>query len=162
MRIARRPLLAASLLAAALAAGACTPVRSHQGYIIDADLVNSVQPGVDNRQSVQQTLGRPSFAAQFGEGDWYYLSRDSRNFAFRNPHAKDQIVLRISFDRAGTVTAIRRTGTEQIASISPEGKTTPTLGRKRGFFQDLFGNIGTVGAAGMGGGAGSGGGRDTP
>jgi len=162
MRIARRPLLAASLLAAALAAGACTPVRSHQGYIIDADLVNSVQPGVDNRQSVQQTLGRPSFAAQFGEGDWYYLSRDSRNFAFRNPHAKDQIVLRISFDRAGTVTAIRRTGTEQIASISPEGKTTPTLGRKRGFFQDLFGNIGTVGAAGMGGGGGGGGGRDTP
>ena len=161
MRTARRPLFAASLLAAALAAGACTPIRTHQGYIIDADLVNSVQPGVDNRQSVAQTLGRPSFASQFGEGDWYYVSRDSRNFAFRNPRTKDQIALRISFDKAGTVTAIHRTGAEQIASISPEGKTTPTLGRKRGFFQDLFGNIGTVGSAGMGGGAG-GGGRDTP
>ena len=157
-----RLLLAASLGAAALGAGACTPVRTHQGYIIDADLVNSVQPGVDNRQSVLQTLGHPTFASQFNQGDWYYLSRDSRNFAFRNPRARDQITLRISFDKAGTVTAITRTGKEQVASISPDGKTTPTLGRKRGFFQDLFGNIGTVGAAGMGGGAGSGGGRDTP
>jgi outer membrane protein assembly factor BamE (lipoprotein component of BamABCDE complex) len=161
MRSVRRPLLAASLVAAALGASACTTVRTHQGYIIDADLVNSVQPGVDTRQSVLQTLGHPSFVAQFSGGDWYYLSRDSRNFAFRNPRAKDQITLRISFDPAGTVTAITRTGAEQIASISPDGKTTPTLGRKRGFFQDLFGNIGTVGAAGAGGGSG-GGGRDTP
>jgi len=137
-------------------------VRTHQGYIIDADLVNSVQPGVDNRQSVLQTLGHPSFAAQFSDANWYYLSRDSRNFAFRNPRAKDQITLRISFDQAGTVTAITRTGAEQIASISPDGQTTPTLGRKRGFFQDLFGNIGTVGAAGAGGGGGGGGGRDRP
>ena len=154
MRPARRFLLAASL-PFLFGAAACTPVRTHQGYVIDADLVNSVQPGVDNRQSVTQTLGRPSFASQFGQGDWYYIARDSRNFAFRNPHAKDQIALRISFDAAGTVTAIRRSGVEQIASISPEGKTTPTLGRRRGFFQDLFGNIGTVGAAGAGG-AGSG------
>lgn len=160
MRLARRPLLAAGLLAATLGTGACTSVRTHQGYVIDADLVNSVQPGVDNRQSVAQTLGRPSFASQFGAGDWYYVSRDSRNYAFRNPHAKDQVTLRISFDGNGTVSAIRRSGTEQIASVSPYGKVTPTLGRKRGFFRDLFGNIGTVGAAGGGGPGGPD--RDTP
>ena len=73
-----RPAIAATLIA--LAAGACTPVRSHQGYIVDADLVNSVQPGVDNRQSVLATLGRPSFTSQFAKdangGDWYYVARD--------------------------------------------------------------------------------------
>ncbi len=37
----------------------CAPLRSHQGYIIDADLVNSVQPGVDTRESVRQVLGTP-------------------------------------------------------------------------------------------------------
>ena len=52
---------------------------------------------------------------------------------------------------------------EQVASVDPYGKTTPTLGRKRGLFEDLFGNIGTVGAAGVGGGdQQGGGGRDTP
>jgi outer membrane protein assembly factor BamE (lipoprotein component of BamABCDE complex) len=162
-----RPIFARTVLLAlaAASASACVPVRSHQGYIIDADLVNSVQPGVDNRQSVLQTLGRPSFASQFaaggaGEGDWYYLARDSRNLAFRNPRPRAQVTLQISFDQAGTVTAIRRSGAEMIAAVNPSGKTTPTLGRKRGFFDDLFGNIGSVGAPGTGGGIG--GGRDRP
>jgi outer membrane protein assembly factor BamE (lipoprotein component of BamABCDE complex) len=147
-----------------VAMGACAPLRSHQGYIIDADLVNSVQPGVDNRQSVASTLGQPTIASQFGTRDWYYVARDSRNLNFQKPKAKDQIALKISFDPNGTVKSVTRTGVEQIASIDPYGKTTPTLGRKRGFFEDLFGNIGTVGAAGAGGGAGrgTGGGRDTP
>lgn len=145
--------------AAALAlAGACTPVRQHQGYIIDPDLVNSVQVGVDNRASVAQTLGRPSFTGQFaresGGGDWFYVARDTQNLAFRNPRPAEQFTLQISFDRAGTVTAIRRGNLDQVASVQPYGRTTPTLGKKRGFFEDLFGNIGAVGAPGAGGNAG--------
>ena len=156
----RRATLAGSL-ATLLLTGACAPLRSHQGYIVDADLVNSVQPGVDNRQSVLQVLGKPTLASQFGQGDWYYLARDSRNFAFNNPKARDQITLRISFDAKGNVSAISRGDVTQVASIDPTSKTTPTLGKKRGFFEDLFGNIGTVGAAGGGGaGGGTGGGAN--
>ena len=148
-----RPVLALALVVAT----ACTPLRSHQGYIVDADLVNSVQAGVDNRQSVLQTLGRPSFTGQFEDGDWYYIARDSRNFAFRNPRPSDQITLRISFDQAGNVSAVRRSGLDQVAQVSPDDKKTPTLGKKRSFFQELFGNIGTVGAPGVGGQGGAGG-----
>ncbi|MDP1028602.1 outer membrane protein assembly factor BamE [Sphingomonas sp. KR1UV-12] len=155
-----RVAVTASLVAGLLATG-CTPLRSHQGYVIDADLVNSVQPGVDNRQSVQQVLGQPTIASQFGAGDWYYVSRDSRNYGFQTPKVRDQTTIQISFDKAGTVTAIRRGGMAQVAAISPYGKKTPTLGRQRGFFEDLFGNIGTVGAAGGMGGS-TGGNRDTP
>lgn len=149
-----RPLFALAL-AGVLAAG-CTPLRSHQGYIVDADLVNAIQPGVDNRQSVLATLGTPTFASQFNQGDWYYISRDSRNYAFNTPKVREQVTVQISFDQAGNVSAIRRSGAEQVASISPAKRTTPTLGRERGFFADLFGNIGTVGAAGAGGPGGSG------
>lgn len=133
-------------------AGGCVPLRSHQGYILDADLVNSVQPGVDNRASVRQTLGDPTLASQFNQGEWYYIARDSRNLAYRQPRPASQLTLKIAFNQAGVVESITRSGTNQIASVSPYGKTTPTLGRKRGFFQDLFGNIGTVGAGGLGGG----------
>ena len=155
-------LLSLAALAPALSITACAPLRSHQGYIIDADLVNSVQPGVDNRTSVMQTLGRPSFASQFGEQDWYYVARDTRNYAFRNPHPVSQLTLRISFDAAGNVTTIRKGDLTQIASIHPDGRTTPTLGRKRGFFEDLFGNIGTVGAGGAGAAGGDSTGRTGP
>ena len=149
------------VLLVGMAAAACTPLRAHQGYIVDVDLVNSVQPGVDNRQSVQQTLGRPTFASQFGAQDWYYVARDTRNLAFQKPKPNAQITLKLTFDQAGNVTSITRTGLEQVASLSPSSKETPTLGKKRGIFEDLFGNIGTVGAAGARA-DGTGGGRDTP
>jgi outer membrane protein assembly factor BamE (lipoprotein component of BamABCDE complex) len=155
-----RLMMGAALGLLAFTASACTPLRSHQGYIIDSDLVNSVQPGVDNRQSVLQTLGKPSFTSQFNQGDWYYVARDTRNLAFNNPKVVSQITLRVAFDQNGTVTGVSRGGMEQIASISPSGEKTPTLGRKRGLFDELFGNIGTVGA--VGGQPGGGGDRDEP
>jgi len=154
-RLTRRTASVAALALVGLTSAGCTQLRSHQGYVVDVDLVNSVQPGVDNRQSVLQTLGKPTLAGQFDQGDWYYLARDSSHLAFRNPRPNAQITLQISFDQQGTVTAIRRGGLDQVASISPDGKTTPTLGRQRGFFQDLFGNIGSVGAPGTGGGGGA-------
>lgn len=145
-----RPLLILSLLVGVAAAG-CAPLRSHQGYVIDPDLVNSVQAGTDTRQSVLAVLGKPSFTSEFNQGDWYYISRDARNFAYNNPHVREQVTLRISFDDRGVVSAVRRSGVEQVASVSPSSKTTPTLGKKRSFFDELFGNIGTVGAIGGGG-----------
>ena len=41
-----------------------------------------------------------------------------------------------------------RRGMEQVASISPSGDKTPTLGRDTSFLEELFGNIGAVGATG--------------
>jgi outer membrane protein assembly factor BamE (lipoprotein component of BamABCDE complex) len=157
--------LAAAIGLAAFSVGGCTAMRGHQGYIIDVDLVNSVKPGVDNRQSVLGTLGKPSFTSQFKEGDWYYIARDTKNLAYRNPKVTQQTTLRVSFDPQGNVASITRTGAEQIVSLHPYKKTTPTLGRSRGFFAEVFGNIGTVGAGGVGGSPDSGsggGGRDTP
>ena len=163
MRFSRSASVALLSFSLGVAAGACTPLKSHQGYIIDADLVNSVQPGVDTRQSVLATLGQPSFASQFNQGDWYYIARDSKNYAFNSPRVDKQVTLQISFDPAGNVAAVRRSGAEQVVSIDPSNRATPTLGRKRSFFDDLFGNIGAVGAAGgPGSGGGGGAGRTQP
>jgi outer membrane protein assembly factor BamE (lipoprotein component of BamABCDE complex) len=145
--------LGAALLVAALGASACTPMRSRQGYVADKELVESIQPGVDNRESVLQTLGRPTLTSQFNEGEWYYISRNSSNLGFENPKARGQQTLRVRFDAKGNVISVDRAGLELVASVDPYGKKTPTLGRKRSFFEDLFGNIGTVGAPGTGGGA---------
>ncbi len=138
----------AGLALALLAGSACTRIRDHKGYVADETLVASVQPGVDNRDSVAKTLGRPTFVGQFDVNDWYYVSRDTRQLAFNAPRASAQTVLRVRFDAAGNVAAVERSGLEKIASISPEGDKTPTLGRERGFFQELFGNIGAVRAPG--------------
>jgi len=138
----------AGLVAGALALSGCSQVRGHQGYIADSVLTSAIQPGVDNRQSVEASLGRPTFTGQFDDNIWYYISRDTRQFAFNSPHPKNQRILRIAFDASGNVTKVDRTGMELVARISPNGDKTPTLGRDRSFFEDIFGNIGSVGAPG--------------
>jgi outer membrane protein assembly factor BamE (lipoprotein component of BamABCDE complex) len=141
----------ALLVGVGMLMSACARVPGHQGFIVDTVLVDSVRPGVDNRQSVEKTLGRPTFVGQFGTNDYYYVGRDTKQLAFAQPRAVTQTALRIKFDEAGNVTAVDRTGLEKIAKINPENDKTPTLGRNRGFFEDLFGNIGQVGAVSQGG-----------
>lgn len=140
------------LMAGAMTMAGCTQVRGHQGYIADEVLMSAIQAGVDNRQSVEASLGRPTFTGQFDNDTWYYLSRDTRQYGFSTPRPREQQVMRVKFDAAGNVSSVDRTGLELVASISPDGDKTPTLGRERSFFQELFGNIGSVGAAGAGGG----------
>lgn len=146
------------LAIATLALGGCASIKDHRGYLVDAALLNSVMPGVDNRNSVERTLGRPTFVSQFGRQDWYYVSTNTRQKAFTRPQAKEQLLVHIVFDDKGNVAAVDRTGMEKVVKLDPDGKKTPTLGRQRSFLEDLFGNIGQVGAGGQGtGGAGTGG-----
>jgi len=135
-----------TVLGAALLATGCVQIQGHRGYLADEVLLQSVQPGVDNRQSVERTLGRPSFVAQFGEPAWYYVSSTTQQKPFRKPRITQHSVLAVHFDEAENVVDVERTSMEQVARISPESDETPTLGRDRSFFEDLFGNIGQVGA----------------
>ncbi|WP_454885761.1 outer membrane protein assembly factor BamE [Sphingomonas oryzagri] len=127
----------------------CAEVREHQGYVVDRALVASVEPGVDNRDSVQATLGDPSFASQFDDGTWYYVSRSTKQFSFGTPKPVNQLTLAVHFAKDGSVTSVDRSGLEQVVRIHPVADKTPTLGRKRSLFQELFGNIGAVGAGGL-------------
>jgi outer membrane protein assembly factor BamE (lipoprotein component of BamABCDE complex) len=140
-------------LALALTASGCAQLKGRQGYVVDPVLTTAITPGVDNRESVEKTLGRPTFVGQFSDNEYYYVSRETRQLAFARPRPVAQQVLRVRFDPAGNVVGVDKTGLELVSKISPEGDKTPTLGRHRSFFEDIFGNIGAVGAPGMGGGS---------
>ena len=138
-------------LVAITALAGCTRVRDHKGYVVDSALVGSVQPGIDNRDSVGKTLGLPSLASEFdGGATYYYLSRDTLQFAFGAPHPVKQVLLTVRFGPGGDVASVQRTGLETIRKVSPYGKETPTLGSRHNFFSELFGGIGSVGSAGRG------------
>ena len=142
--------VATAVVGAAMMSGcAGITTREHRGYVMDEQLTTGIQPGVDNKQSVEKTLGLPTFSGTFDQNDWYYISRDTRAFAFRNPKVTDQTVLHIRFDQAGNVASVDRTDEKLIASINPSKGRTPTLGRERGFFDELFNNIGTIRQPGL-------------
>ncbi|MGQ0558440.1 MAG: outer membrane protein assembly factor BamE [Sphingosinicella sp.] len=128
-----------------MAAG-CTPIRLHQGYVVDETLITSVQPGVDNRESVVGTLGRPTFVGQFDQRDWYYVSRDTRQLAFARPSPTAQTVLHVRFDEQGVVQSVQRSGLELVVNVRPDPNETPMLGRDRSLFEELFGNVGATAA----------------
>ena len=146
MTIRLAPIAAMAIIASASLLGGCNQIRDRSGFLLDEQLASAVQPGVDNRDSVLGTLGRPSFTGQFDQRDWYYVSRTTANYGFQTPRPVEQTVLHVRFDAAGNVVAVDRTGLEKVASINPSSDETPTLGSKRGFFEELFGNIGAVGA----------------
>src|SRR3546814_11935062 len=98
----RRRAVAVVLIAAAgMGPSACTSIRESRGYVVDAVLVNSVQPGIDNQRSVEGTLGRPSFISQYGEPTWYYVSSVAGRKPFVRPRIRDHSVLAIRFDDSG-------------------------------------------------------------
>jgi outer membrane protein assembly factor BamE (lipoprotein component of BamABCDE complex) len=132
-----------------LALSACAGIREHKGFVIDQTLADGIQVGVDNKDSVAKTLGRPTFTGQFDPNDWYYVSRDTAQFAFRDPKVQQQTILRVQFDQAGNVVAVNKTGKDLIAAVDPSSDETPTLGRKRSFFDELFGNIGSISQPGL-------------
>lgn len=134
------------IAAAALLTSGCATVRAHKGAVLDEQSVNSIQAGVDNKASVEKVLGRPSFVGQFNANDWYYVSRDTSQLVFRNPRVKRQLTLIVRFDPAGNVSKVDWSGREVVLNLDPSSRRTPTLGRKRGFFEEFFGNIGTVGS----------------
>lgn len=159
----RKPVLLISLVAVAFAASGCTRIRQNQGYLVDETLLTSIQPGVDNRDSVAKTLGRPTFSSQFDSKEWYYITRITGQYAFAQPKVLSQSILVVSFDPAGNVEKVERRGMEQVAKINPVGDKTPTLGREGGLLEELFGNIGQVGAgSGPMGQGGNTSGRDGP
>jgi outer membrane protein assembly factor BamE (lipoprotein component of BamABCDE complex) len=146
----------AALLGVLVLATGCSTIVDRRGYIADETLVQAIQPGIDNRASVEATLGRPSFTSQFGSPTWYYVSSITNQRPFADPRITSHSVLAVTFDEGGNVVAADRSGLDKVVRLSPDSDKTPTLGRERGFLQDLFGNIGQVGAPGLGGGGATG------
>ena len=148
-----------ALLLAGVAATlpACSAIRESRGYIVDPLLSDTIQPKIDNQQSVEGTLGRPTFTSQYGTPTWYYVSSITGQRPFNRPRIQTHSVLAVTFDPAGRVAEVKRSGVEEVVFLDPNGNKTPTLGRERGFLEDLFGNIGQVGGGGLPGGGGPGG-----
>lgn len=137
-----------ALVVALGALAGCSSIEDRRGYLADPVLYGGVRAGIDNQRSVQGTLGQPTFTSQYGQPTWYYVSSTTGQRPFGRPRINDQSVLAIRFDAAGNVSQVERSGVERVVYLSPDGAETPTLGRERGFLEDLFGNIGAVGAAG--------------
>src|SRR6201986_4533869 len=105
----KRAVFKVAAIAAAVMLSGCAQFRSHKGVVLDPQLARAIQPGVDNKDSVEKALGRPSFTGQFSPNDWYYVSRDVNQVAFRNARVTKQTVMIVRFDQKGNVATVQHT-----------------------------------------------------
>lgn len=140
--LGRRALSYSVLLAAALSVSACATQRNVRGYIVDEEVMSSIQPGVDNRTSVTRMLGTPSVASTFDPNTWYYVSTQTSKFAFFREKPTNRKILQIRFADGGEVEEVQEYSLADARDINPRNAKTPTRGKKLGFFEQIFGNIG--------------------
>jgi outer membrane protein assembly factor BamE (lipoprotein component of BamABCDE complex) len=135
----------ASLL---LTMGACTRIKDVKGYIADDQLIATLQPGVDTKNSVQKTLGRPTMISAVDPNRWYYVSQLTRQLAFLRPKPQSHQALAVSFDTKGNLTKTEKLGLDQIVTVDASGDKTPTRGKDSSLWDNLFGDIGRFSAGG--------------
>lgn len=87
-------------------------------------------------------MGSPSSLSTFDDAAWYYVSQRTEKRSFYQKGVVDQEVVTVSFDDAGTVATVDRHGLDQMASIDPVDRVTPTAGSSPSIFKQLIGNIG--------------------
>lgn len=121
---------------------ACTPDTHVEGYHLDRERIDRIQPGITTQQQVGDILGSPSSVATFRENadTWYYISKQIESITELDAEVVGQQVVAVDFDEVGRVEKIREYGLKDAKDIRVASRTTPTQGEKLGFFEQLFGN----------------------
>jgi outer membrane protein assembly factor BamE (lipoprotein component of BamABCDE complex) len=145
--LSRRNCLALGL--AGLAALACKPIVTSHGYIPTDEELALIEVGRDTRQTVQQTIGRPSTSGLLGDEAWYYVQSRWKSFAAAANVEIDRQVVAITFDETGHVANIERFGLEKGQIVPISRRVTTTNIRGRSVLAQIFGNIGRLNTGDM-------------
>ncbi|MFN3972098.1 MAG: outer membrane protein assembly factor BamE [Gemmobacter sp.] len=131
-------------LAFAVALSACTPIIRDHGYVpTDADL-SQVVVGVDTRDTVAETVGRPSAQGLLNDQGWFYVRSRFRQLGPREPKEVERQVVAITFDGRGVVSDIGRFGLEDGRVVTLSRRVTDTNVKGFSFIRQLLQNVGRL------------------
>ncbi|WP_367274948.1 outer membrane protein assembly factor BamE [uncultured Jannaschia sp.] len=136
-----RGTLAALLL---IAVGACSATYRNHGYVPNDEDLALLTVGVDTRETVATTVGRPTANGVLRDDAWYYVQSRRKNFAWRAPQTIERELVAISFTEGGTVENIERFGLERGRVVTLSRRITETSIRDFGFIQQLIRNFGRI------------------
>ena len=135
----RRALLGLTIVGAL--ASACAPTVRVHGYVPSEADIATVRPGVDNYESVEKALGRPSSSGLLQDRSLYYVESIVENYTYHAPRVVDRTVLAVNFNENGVVSGLTKYGLEDGRIVNLTARTTETGGRSMGVLEQLFGNV---------------------
>lgn len=137
------------VLVLAFAVAACQPIYANHGYIpTDQDLA-LLKVGVDTRDSVEATVGRPAAEGLLNDQAWYYVQSRWKTIGAAEPVEVTREVVAISFTAQGVVANIERFGLQQGRIVPLSRRVTTTNIAGKGILAQIFGNIGKLNTDGL-------------
>lgn len=137
-------LMARIILGLVLTLMACVPIYSNHGYIpTDADL-SVLKVGIDTRDSVEATVGRPAASGLLNDEAWYYVQSRWKTVGAAEPVEITREVVAISFAATGVIENIERFGLDRGRIVPLSRRVTTTNIRGKGVLAQIFGNIGKL------------------
>lgn len=137
----------------ALGVSACSATYTNHGYIPPAEELEMIVPGVDTRDSVAETVGRPAASGIVSENTWFYVASRQRHFTYHAPEVVERDIVAISFDSRGTVENIRELGLEDGEVVRFSRRVTESNIQEVTFLRQLLGNFGRINVSEMLGGS---------
>ena len=135
----------AGLALAALAS--CSPVLRNHGYVPSEEELALIEVGVDTRETVSATLGRPSGQGLLNDVGWFYVQSRWKQSGALAPKEIDRQVVSISFAESGTVANVERFGLERGKVVPLSRRVTETNVRGLSLIQQLLGSFGRLSPA---------------
>ncbi|QPH53160.1 outer membrane protein assembly factor BamE [Pontivivens ytuae] len=135
----RRAILTAT--AAATLLTACAPsLRSH-GYAPQPEVLDTVEVGIDTRQTVASKLGRPGDSGILENDEWYYVATTTRTYLYNAPEVIERRVVAVQFDEQSVVRDVTEYTLADGRDVEFVSRTTETFGSELSVVQQLLGNI---------------------
>ena len=136
-------------VAGLVAVTACTTIYRNHGYTPSEDELASLVVGVDTRDSVIETVGRPSAGGVLNEAGLYYVSSKYRHYAYQKPRAVDRLLVAVTFDDQNVVQNIERFTLEDGQVVPLSRRVTEGNIQGISFIRQLLGNFGNFDPAGL-------------
>ena len=127
----------------------CSPIVENRGHVFDEKLLDQIEINKTISNDVMSILGSPSTTSAIDSSTWYYIFSKAETIAFYRPEVTDRRVLAVSFGNDNKVNNLKYYGLEDGKIISYVDRTTPTRGRELTILQQLFGNLGRLGAGSL-------------
>jgi outer membrane protein assembly factor BamE (lipoprotein component of BamABCDE complex) len=123
-----------------ISATACSKRVNTHGHVLPVQAINSIQVGVDTKDSVRQKLGSPSSVGTFADDRWYYFTTKTEDETLKPNQLIERDIYIVDFAE-GTVAAVHHKDKDDGQTVSPVGRTTPTYGQSLGIVEQLMQNL---------------------
>ena len=123
----------------------CVSKKIINGNLPDSDVISLLKIGQDDKESVTQILGEPSFKGSLGDNAYYYIGSLKSKIAFLKSDVEEQYILELKFSKGNKLKNIYFYDKSLSTDVAMSSLETKTDGAKQSFFQQILGNFGVPG-----------------